>query len=111
MEGLVDDARLRHAGSIVAGIERQVALCRVGLVTEMGIAPLDRADDILRVGIKQQLVGIEAMTADRIEGAIHPIAVDQPRASFGKIAVPDHVGLFVHQDALDLGAAIGIEQA
>jgi hypothetical protein len=50
-EGAVDDAAFRHAGGVVAAIERQVRVAVADAVTEMGVAPAQCAGDVLPVWV------------------------------------------------------------
>ncbi len=52
------------------------------------------------------------MTRRRLVGAVHAVAVEQTRARFREIDVPDLVVALQQRDALELaGGAIGMEQA
>jgi len=41
---------------------------------------------------------------------VHAIAVDEPRARFGQVAVPDLIGAFGQDDALAFAPSSVIEQ-
>jgi len=69
------------------------------------------ADDLLGVGIEQQLVGIEAMAGRRLVGTVDAEAVDRAGAGIGQVAVPYLIGIFGQHDALDLAFAPAIEEA
>ena len=58
--GSIDPA-LGHAGGVVAAVEREVLVAVADAVAEVRVAPAQRADDILGVGIEQQLVRVEAV--------------------------------------------------
>jgi hypothetical protein len=42
---------------------------------------------------------------------VDPIPIELTRSSFGKVAVPDHVGLFRKGDAIDLTPARNVKEA
>ena len=68
-------------------------------------------DDLLGVGIEEELVGVEAVPGRGLVGAVHPVAVDRAGPRVRQIAVPDLVGVFRQLDALEFALASLIEQA
>ena len=73
---------------------------------------LRRAPDDLRVGIDDDLVGIEAVARVRRVGPVHAVAVELARPHVGQVAVPDHVGLLGQRDRQRFDFGVGrIEQA
>ena len=110
-EGGVDHPAFEHAARIVAGVEGEVLAPAADPVAEMGVAPMELADQLLGVGVEQQLVMIEAVARLRVVGAVDAIAVELARADVGQVAVPDLVGVLGQHDPLQLALAAGIEQA
>ncbi len=110
-ERRVDDLALRHAARVVAPILRQVGALTADAIAEVRIAPGERPDDRLRIGIEQQLLRVEAMAVLRLVRAVHAIAVQLPRPRLGQVAVPDLVRLLAQRDALQLAPPAAIEQA
>jgi hypothetical protein len=98
-EGGVDDDRLRHAGRTVARIGGQVGVGMADLVAEESVAPLDGAVERSRVGIEQELGGVEAVAGGGLPGALHAIAVADARPRLRQVDVPDVLGLLGHGDA------------
>src|SRR5690242_14528596 len=76
-EGRVDDAGLRCSRGAVAFIEREILPGMSEPVTEMRITPGQGALQVLRVGLDQQLVWIEAQPAPGIVWTIHAVAIQQ----------------------------------
>ena len=107
----VDDLALRHRAGAVAAIEREVGALVADRVPEQRVAPLQRADDVARVGIEQQLVRVEAMAFLGPVRAVHAVTVEHPGPRFGQVAVPDLVGTLDERDALELAATRRIEDA
>jgi hypothetical protein len=79
----VDDAAFGHRARVVPAVERQIPARAADPVAEMGIGPAQRAVQDPGVGVDQQLVGIEAMAAARLVGAVHPVAVQLARRDLG----------------------------
>ena len=96
------DHGLGHVGGVVVHL-------RVGTI-QMGFMPLELAVQPSGVGVQQQAGRVVAQSARRVVGAIHAVAVDQPRAGIGQETVPDVVDRPVHRIAVGL-AAFGIEHA
>jgi hypothetical protein len=65
-----------------------------------------RADDVARIGIKQELVRIEAMPLRRRIGSMDAIAVERARSEVGNIAVPDTAGVLGESNALALASPL-----
>ena len=66
---------------------------------------------MLGIRVDQQFVGVEAVTVFRLVGAVHAVAVHQPRVRVGQVAVVDLVGVFGQLYALEFLLASGVEQA
>ena len=92
-EGGVDDAALEIERRAVALVEGQV-IAGFDLVAEQRRVPLQLADQLLGVGIEQELVRIEAVAGRGLVRAMHAISVDRAGARVRKVAVPDFVGVF-----------------
>src|SRR5262249_55921168 len=73
-EGGVDDPAFRHDPSSVAAVEREIAPRAADAIAEMRIAPAQGSVEGLGVRIEQQLVGVEAVAAMRVVGAVDAIA-------------------------------------
>src|SRR5665648_215923 len=58
-----------------------------------------------RIGVEQQLVGVEAMAVARRVRPMHAVAVELARGEARHIAVPHLVGVLRQRDARRLGAA------
>ena len=69
------------------------------------------ADQLLGVGIEQQLMMIEPVAFPRVVRSIDAIAVELARSDVGQVAVPHLVRVLGQHDALQLALAAGIEQA
>jgi hypothetical protein len=113
VEVRVDHLALGHHRGAVAPVERQVLLLVADGVAEMRVAPLvaEAARDAVGVGVDQQLVGVEAVPALGLVGAVHAVAVELPRAHAGKVAVPHEVGALAQRHAADLPLAVLVEEA
>ena len=96
------DHGLGHVGGVVVHLG-------VGTV-QMGFMPLELAVQAPGVGVQQQAGRVVAQAARRVVGAIHAVAVDQPRAGIGQEAVPDVVHRAVHRIAVGF-VAVGVEHA
>ena len=81
-------------------------VARFHLVAEDCRIPLQLADMAAGIGVKQQLIRIEAVACLRLIGAMHAIAVDCARPDIGQIAVPDLIGVFRKLDACGLALAL-----
>src|SRR5262249_47634807 len=64
-----------------------------------------------RIGIEQELVGIETVAALGRIGPVHAIAVKLAGRDIIEIAVPDVLGALREFDALELATPLGVEQA
>ncbi len=108
-KGFVDDHALRHSTRVVAPVEREVGSRAAGAIAEMRIAPDQAPCELLRIGIDEQLVRIEAQSALGMIRAVNPVTVQLSRCDIAKIAVPDILGALRQRDALDLAPAMAIE--
>ena len=104
----IDDHALGHERSAVPLVEGGV-VPRLHLVAEYRRVPLELAGMSHRVGIEQQLVGVEAVSGLRFIGPVHPIAVDRTRADVGQIAMPDLIGVLRQFNPLQLLLAVFVE--
>jgi hypothetical protein len=100
----------RHEGGAVALIEGGV-VTRFHLIAEDGWVPFQIAGMGAGIGVQQQLVVVEAMPILGLVGAMDAIAIDLARPDAADPAMEDLVGVFGQLDALQLRAAIGVEQA
>src|SRR5687768_11365640 len=89
------------------GARRAVLAPGEGVIDHLAAAALDHPG----VGIEQDLVVVEAVTALEVVSAVNPIAVDQAGPGLGQVAVPDVVGALADLNALDLAPSARIEQA
>ena len=80
---------LRHPARVVAAVEGKVLARAPRAIAEMRIAPDQAAGEPFGIGIEQQLVGVEAVSAFRRIGAMDAIAIELPRRDVVEIAVPD----------------------
>ena len=110
-EGGVDHAILRHSGSVVAPVERQILLLVSDPVSKVRVAPADGSLNLLAVGIEQKFVVIKTMPLLGSVRAIHSISVQLAGTHFWQIAVPDHVGLLGKRNAKSFTSARNVEQA
>ena len=110
VEALVGDDALHHAGRAVAAVEREIGAWRVYPMTEQRIGPSELAGNPPRIGVEQQLVGIEAVSALRLIGAMGAIAVQQTDLRIRQVAVPHLIGEFRQCIGCDLPLALRIEQ-
>ncbi len=110
-EGGVNHPALRRACCAVAPVERQIFLRATDSVAEVRVAPVQRALQVLRVRLDQQLVGVEAVSAGRFIRSVDPVAVQGPRTRLRQVAVPDLVRVLAQLDALQLVLAGLIEDA
>src|SRR6185312_2027352 len=85
----------RHFGTtrIVAPVEGQIAARAADAIAEMKVRDLESAVELAGIGVDQQLVGVEAMAFIGRIGAIDPVTIEQPRARFRQVAVPNAVGV------------------
>src|SRR4051812_32345302 len=77
----------------------------------MRVAPHQPPGEPPRVGIEQQLVGIEPVTVLGGIRPMHAIAVKLPGRHVVEVAVPDILGAFRQLDALQFAAPLTVEQA
>src|SRR5690554_6309993 len=98
-ERRIYDPGLGHEGRTVALVEAQVRVRRAYGVAEQGLGPLQLADQLLGVGVDQQLVRVETVAGIRLVGPVDPIAVDHARVGIGQVSMPDLVGIFRQFDA------------
>jgi hypothetical protein len=106
VEDRVDDHAHHHVGRRV-GI---VAGCNIAkVVGEQCRVPVDPALDGLGVGVQEQLVGVEAVPAVRVVGAVNAVPVFLAGLDVRQVAVPH---ITVHFPDVDPGfPAVFIEEA
>ena len=105
----IDDHGLEHAGSAVATIHGEIGILAVDAVTEMRVAPLQVADDLLGVGIEKEFVRVESVSLVRIVGTMDAVSVEESGPRLGQVAMPDLIGLIFDPHAMQFAAACLIE--
>jgi hypothetical protein len=80
-------------------------------VSELGIAPIEAAVDLLGIRIEQQLVVIESEAAIGIIRTVHAVAVQQSRPRFWQVAMPHLISLFWKLYAVQFAPSLGVEKA
>src|SRR5215469_4699614 len=75
-ERMIHDHGLQHAGSAVATINGEISVLAADAIAEMRIAPFQFADNLFRIGIKQKLIGVEAMALVRFVVSVNAVSVD-----------------------------------
>src|SRR5690554_6365178 len=90
-ERRIYDPGLGHAGRTVALDEAQLRVMRAYGVAEQGPGPLKLADQLLGVGVDQQLVRVETLAGIQLVGPVDPIDVAHARVGFGQVSMPDLV--------------------
>src|SRR5580700_3157383 len=84
---------LQHSRGAVAAVKGQVFEPMTDPISEVRIAPFQVTDNLFSIGIKQQLVAVEAKSLGWIVRAVDAIAIRKPRPRLRQIAMPDLVGL------------------
>jgi hypothetical protein len=107
-KGRIDHHAFHHAGGAVAAIERQIGILVADAIAEVRIAPA-QVLNLFRVRVEQKLVRIKAMSVRRIIRPVHAIPIKQPGPSFGKVAMPNLIGMLRHGDFPELAPPGGIE--
>src|SRR5579863_760895 len=74
-ESGIDHAILRHPGSIVAPVKRQVLLPMPHPISKMGVAPMDGPLNLLAIRIQKKFMVIETMTLLGSIRARYPVSV------------------------------------
>ncbi len=108
-EGRVDHHALQHEGRAVALVEREILLRIADAVAVERVVPAQLAGELLRIGVEQQLVRVEAVAGVGLVRAVHAVAVALARPRVGQVAVPDLVRHLRKLDAL--GLLVVVEQA
>jgi hypothetical protein len=78
-KGGIDHPALLHQARTVALVERFILVGMTQGVTEQLRPPFERTNQLLGIGVEQQLVGIEAMPGIRLVGAVNAESVDGAR--------------------------------
>src|SRR4051794_6061070 len=85
----VNDDALGHSARVVPSIKRQVGACAAGAISEMGIAPDEAPRELFGIGVDEELVRVEAVSALGLVAAVNPIPIELSRRYIVQIAVPD----------------------
>ncbi len=109
--GRIDHHAFRHHECRIAPVEGEIAAAVADPVAEDRIVPADLAVEFQRVGVEQQLVGIEAVAVVRLVGTVDAIAVKLAGADLGQVAVPDLVGVFRKRHPGQLAPSAAVEEA
>src|SRR6266487_1442696 len=112
-EARVDNNTLGEVRSAVAPVTAEV---RGGggpeRIAKEGLVPPQPAGNRLRVGIKEQLGRVEALSVLRRIRAVDTVAIALPRTEVGHISVPDIIRAFGQWDAQALmGTLRVVEEA
>src|SRR5690606_12548389 len=99
-----------HERRTVALVESEIVARGADLIAEKLVRPLELPHQRFRVRIENELVRIEAMALRGLVRAVHAIGIDGAGARVGKVAVPDLIGVFGQDDALELALACGVEK-
>src|SRR5947209_9668016 len=110
MRGILDNA-FRHHWRAVAAVAREIGAVGIAAITVDGIMPTDTSGKPPRVGVDEELAGIESMTMRGLVSPVHAISVQLPRPQPVHIAVPDFVRTLRQPIFFDLPPAGGIEKA
>ena len=101
----------RHGKGAVAAVEGQIGGGVADAVAHQRVGPLDLADDLAGIGVKKQLVGVEAVAVGRV---IRPVGA-QTVAGAGHqtfdMAMPDVAVAFRQGEAGQFLAAVVGEKA
>jgi hypothetical protein len=89
-EGWVDHDTARKYPRTVAGVHELLGVLSHGTAGEPTV-PAQRTVDGVRIGVEEQLVGIEELPFFRLMGAVYAIGVTLARAKIGEVAMPDTV--------------------
>src|SRR5215472_511242 len=109
-EGGVDHPAFRNKGGAVPLVKAEVLVGMVEGIAEQLRAPFEAANELLGVGVDQQLVRVEAVPGFWFVWPIRAVAVGGPRPGCRQVAVPNLVGVFRQLYALELGPAIQVEE-
>jgi hypothetical protein len=91
--GIHHDA-FRDVGDAVAVVERQIGLRISDPVAEQRVAPSKTARNRLRIGIDQQLRGIEAVSFQRSVWPVDAVTIELSWSRVRQIGVPDLIRSF-----------------
>ena len=103
--------RLRHERRAVALVEGEVLVLSAERVSENRGIPRQLPGMGSRVGVEQELVGVEATAGVRFVRAVHAKAVECRRPDVRQVAVEDFVGMLGKFKTAGLAPAVRIEQA
>ncbi len=110
-EGAIGHPAFRHVAGAVAAIDGEILARAAEAISEQHIAPAQLAGNRPRIGVEQQLVGVEPVAGSGVVGAVHPVAVELAGARLGQITVPHLVGVFRERDAGLFVLPRAVEQA
>ena len=79
-------------------VECQVPVRISDLIGEQLVGPFQFPADRFRVGIEQELVGIEAKPGVRIVGTVHAVAIELIRPRIGQVQMPGAIGALADAD-------------
>ena len=105
------DPRLQCKCGVVASVEHACAFGMALHVGEVFRAPVEAADNLAGIGIKQQFVRVEAIARFRLPGAVRAIAVDQAWLCAGQYAGKYAILGGVQGVSFQFMDAVGIEYA
>ena len=80
-------------------------------ISKVSVAPAQGTQDLLGIGVEQQLVGVESEALQRVIRSVDPVAIEQTRTGFRQIAMPDLVGVLRKHHPMSLLASILVEKA
>ena len=109
--GIRDHDTLGHERLVVAFVELHVLVGMTVVERVVRIGPAEFSAQLSAIGVKQELVGIEAMPEVNLPRAMHPIRINSSRRSLRQIAMPDLVAELRQLQPLQFPPAIGREQA
>src|SRR5262249_17330201 len=102
VESGINDHTLGHLRGTIALITREIEVRIADRIAKQRIAPADVSVECLRIGVKQQLRGIEPMSSLGLIRTVNSVAVSLTRLCLGQVDVPDVIGLLANWNACDL---------
>src|SRR5271165_50686 len=90
--------RQRSEPCAVAFVERQVGVGMVELVGEQRIIPLQVTPDRLRIRVEQEFLGVEPVSFEWLERAMHSVTVELAGNDVRRVVVPDLCCLLEERD-------------
>ena len=92
--GGLDDPAFGNKARIVAPVDCQILARAADAIAKYRVGPAQPAMKRLRIGIDQQLIGVETVPIGGIVRSVDPVAIKQAGARIRQIDVPDLVGVF-----------------